>query len=297
MPDPRAFDHFVLPVATLAAARAELASLGFTVAPDARHPFGTENCCVFFEDASFLEPLAIGDAAAYADALKNRNQFVANDQHLRGKTGISQLVIRSADAMADDRAWRQGGLSGGDVLDFGRVFTRPDGSKGEVAFRLAFASAGEAANAGFFSCEVVKSVPGGRGALLIHDNGAKGVRALVATAADPRSEAGFLAEFLQSEAETDDEGFLRIRAAGGAELHIMPPEAFAARFGHAAQGGGALTLQALVISVADLGVAAACLSAQGVGFSTVDNRLIVTPEKDEPSHASMGAVLVFEALP
>ena len=39
----RPLDHLVLPVDTLTQARRRLSNLGFTVADDARHPFGTEN--------------------------------------------------------------------------------------------------------------------------------------------------------------------------------------------------------------------------------------------------------------
>jgi hypothetical protein len=54
----RAIDHAVLPVESLEATRARLSSaLGFTVAPDGMHPFGTENACVYFADGTFLEPL------------------------------------------------------------------------------------------------------------------------------------------------------------------------------------------------------------------------------------------------
>ncbi|TIX70312.1 MAG: VOC family protein, partial [Mesorhizobium sp.] len=54
-------DHLVLPTARLDAARVRLGSLGFVVAPTGIHPFGTENCCVFFADGTYLEPLAVGD--------------------------------------------------------------------------------------------------------------------------------------------------------------------------------------------------------------------------------------------
>ena len=57
-------DHLVLPVTTLALARSRLTGLGFTVAPDARHPFGTGNCCVFFENRTYFEPITILDRAA-----------------------------------------------------------------------------------------------------------------------------------------------------------------------------------------------------------------------------------------
>ena len=58
---PRPIDHLVLPVSDLGVARDRLTALGFTVAKDARHPFGTENCCVFLSDGSYLEPLGIAN--------------------------------------------------------------------------------------------------------------------------------------------------------------------------------------------------------------------------------------------
>ncbi|RVA54992.1 VOC family protein, partial [Mesorhizobium sp. M7A.F.Ca.CA.001.08.1.1] len=54
-------DHLVLPTQSLEVARARLAALGFVVAPTGIHPFGTENCCVFLADGTYLEPLSVGD--------------------------------------------------------------------------------------------------------------------------------------------------------------------------------------------------------------------------------------------
>ena len=55
----RLLDHLVLPVAELSAARNRLTQLGFTVAADAQHPFGTENACVSLADKTYLEPIAV----------------------------------------------------------------------------------------------------------------------------------------------------------------------------------------------------------------------------------------------
>lgn len=44
---PHPLDHVVLPVVNIDVARERIGKLGFTVAADARHPFGTENACVF----------------------------------------------------------------------------------------------------------------------------------------------------------------------------------------------------------------------------------------------------------
>ena len=64
----RALDHLVLPVPSLELARAHLDALGFTIAPQGTHPFGTINACVFFADGTFLEPLAVGDPVTVAPA-------------------------------------------------------------------------------------------------------------------------------------------------------------------------------------------------------------------------------------
>ena len=64
MTNARPLDHLVIPVTDLKAARSRLTRLGFTVAAEARHPFGTENACVFLADKTYLEPLAVGDPDA-----------------------------------------------------------------------------------------------------------------------------------------------------------------------------------------------------------------------------------------
>lgn len=65
MTKPYSVDHLVLPVEVIGVAVKRLVSLGFTVAPEALHPFGTQNACVFFADGTYLEPLAIADPAKY----------------------------------------------------------------------------------------------------------------------------------------------------------------------------------------------------------------------------------------
>ena len=91
----RPLDHVVLPVADLGVARARLSALGFTVAPDGVHPFGTANCCVYLQDGTFLEPLAIGDAEQAAASARGGNVFTARDAAYRravGNDGFSALV-------------------------------------------------------------------------------------------------------------------------------------------------------------------------------------------------------------
>jgi hypothetical protein len=288
MLEPRAFDHFVLPVGTLAQARARLVSLGFTVAPDARHPFGTENCCVFLEDGTFIEPLAIGDADAYAAANREGNAFTGNDARFRAASGegFSQLVIKSEDATSDDLDFAGEGFSGGPVLDFGRRFTRSDGSTGEVAFRLAFAAPGTPCDVGFFACEVVKAVPGGRGALVNHANGALVSLGLVATADDPMATDEFLETFLDTQSEAGTE--VHYPLAFGA-VRVVRRDVFEMMTDVKAPDSPSLRLAALIIGVGTLDAVRGVLAVNGITHHEKPGWLIVPPASGQP------ATLIFQA--
>ncbi len=85
--NPHPLDHLVLPTTSLDCARTRLTSLGFVVAPTGVHPFGTENCCVFFADGTYLEPLAVGDERTAATAVGEGNVFVARDRAYRDTCG------------------------------------------------------------------------------------------------------------------------------------------------------------------------------------------------------------------
>lgn len=108
-------DHLVLPTGSLEVARARLTSLGFVVAPTGIHPFGTENCCVFLADGTYLEPLAIGSEQAAIEAAAAGNVFVARDRayrESRGDEGFSAVVLGTGNADADHVRYVEAGLSG-----------------------------------------------------------------------------------------------------------------------------------------------------------------------------------------
>ena len=286
---PRALDHFVLPVEDLAVARRRYESLGFTVAPDAQHPFGTCNCCVFLEDGTFLEPLAVCDADGYRAALGDGNGFVGNDARFRaavGDTGFSQIVLQTVDALADDETFLDEGISGGPVLDFGRKFARPDGSTGEVAFRLAFASPDDdACSAGFFACQVVKSVPGGRGALTQHRNGALVTVGVIATASDPMEMDDFLQTFLQTESEAGVEVFYPLE---NSVVRVLTPDIYEEVLGIAAPDAEAFRLAALIVGVDQLDDVRACVTGNAVAHVERPGWLIVPPAPGQ------GLAIIFQ---
>nr|WP_272211243.1 VOC family protein [Marinicella sp. W31]MDC2877133.1 VOC family protein [Marinicella sp. W31] len=113
------------------------------MAPDARHPFGTENACVYFSDATYLEPLGIADLRLYHNQVRAAAEFVRRDRAFRfrvGEDGLSAIVFKSADAAADHAEFAEAGIAAGDLFSFSRKFQREDGSEAEAGFRLAFAA-------------------------------------------------------------------------------------------------------------------------------------------------------------
>ena len=91
---PRGIDHLVIAVRDLDAARAAYRRLGFTLTPEARHPFGTKNSLVQL-DGAFLELVAIADPALIPEPTAQRFSFAAfNRDFLSRRAGLSMLVLK-----------------------------------------------------------------------------------------------------------------------------------------------------------------------------------------------------------
>ncbi|MBB3998675.1 VOC family protein [Aureimonas pseudogalii] len=176
----REVDHVVLAVDSLDEARRWFENFGFLVAPDALHPFGTANACIFLADGCYVELLAVGDAEAYERALREGATFVRHDASVRADRAmpcLSGIALRSEDAAADRDRLVAKGLSEGDLFDFGRDFQQPDGTRGRVSFSLAFAQSGPAEPLLFF-CQPTGDRPD-RSVLTRHPNGACGLAGIV----------------------------------------------------------------------------------------------------------------------
>ncbi|MGB3502473.1 MAG: VOC family protein [Mesorhizobium sp.] len=259
-------DHVVLPVADLDVARARLSALGFTVAPDGVHPFGTANCCVFFADGAYLEPLAIWDASIAADAIRAGNVFVARDHVFRavvGDEGLSAVVLTTPDADADHARFSAQGIAIGDVLNFSREFSDPSGRKDIASFKLAFAGDADIADAFAFTCERVNTPDVDRSALQRHDNGVTGIAGLVLV--DGAQNFASLLERLGA-----DEQLVDVRFAQGKEA--------------------SRTVLALVL-YADLPALQLALEANAIPFSRHDTNITVPPAPGQGVH------FIFEASP
>jgi hypothetical protein len=231
----RPVDHLVLPVTTLTLARSRLTSLGFTVAPDARHPFGTGNCCVFFRNRTFLEPITILDRAAADIAAAEGLVFVKRIKRFteRHGEGFAMVALRSADAEADVASFTRAGIGAGPSFRFARAARLPDGTESEVGFVLAFSEHAAAPDAAFFASQHLVPDVLFQPAYLEHSNGAAGVIAAAAVAEQP----GAFRDFLSA---ATGQPYLRVDAqeiealVDGQRIVVVTPDGFRARYGVAA---------------------------------------------------------------
>ena len=279
MPMPTAtlpLDHLVMPVLDLATARRRFESLGFTVAPDGVHPFGTANCCIYFPGGVFMEPLAVVDPALATAAAAAGNVFVSHDRLFRsamGEEGLSAVVMSTDDARADHARFVASGLSAGDVLDFSRPFTDHSGRTGTASFRLAFARSPDIRELLVFACERIGVPNVDRAALERHGNGVTGIVSVVFSADEPAAFASLLS-LAGAQPESVEGGFAYQLPNG--RIEVMSPTAAADRYGIAANGKG-IEPGSVVFAVGDLEATARRFRDGGVSFQESPTVLRVTP--------------------
>jgi hypothetical protein len=290
-PVPRSVDHCVLPVADLSTARQRLEALGFTVAPDASHPFGTANCCVFFPDDTYLEPIAVNDPAKARESAKNGQTFNVHNlaySYRCGEDGFSALVFKTGDADADHAGFLGDGVSGGPMVEFTRDFADPSGKLDKASFRLAFAADARSPDSFFFTCQRVRAPEVDRSALERHENGVTGLKAVMLTAPRPAD----FTEFLSAIVRTVPDGSLSEGStfhAGNAEIRLLDDRDFASCFGAAPLRDPGLRLRSILFGVRDMGRLENLLRASGTSYDRHGSVIAVPPA------AGQGAFFMFEA--
>lgn len=291
LPTPRSLDHLVMPVADLTSARQRLGDLGFRVAADARHPFGTENACVFFENGSYLEPLAVASREECEAAARQGNVFVARDQAFRfrcGEEGLSAVVVRAEDATADHSRYNAAGFPAGEMLSFSRPMLMADGATAEARFALAFAADLRSPDFFLFSCQRMAMPPVDRAALTRHDNGVQGIAAIVLCEENP-SDFQYLLEVVFEQRDVRAHSFGIALNAGNCRLDVLTPSGLKGFYGlDASVSQRGLRGRVVVFTVADLGVTAMRLADRGVAYSNVAGRLVVSPARGQ------GVAFAFE---
>lgn len=290
---PRPLDHLVLPVEDLDTARARHSALGFTVAADARHPFGTENACVFFADGTYLEPLGIAQREECEEAARSGNVFVARDQAYRFRrsdNGFSALVVGSKDAGADHGRFVELGMSGGDMLTFSRPMKLPDGSEVSPSFKLSFAADLRAPDFFGFAVERINVPAADRSALTNHPNGVVGISEVILSEPNPTDFQYFIQE-LACNREVDANSFGMSVELDGATVTVFNKAGLETHLGivDPSRERG-LMGRAVVYRVPDLQALSALLLKNDVAVRQVAGRLIVDPAPGQ------GACYCFEEI-
>jgi len=286
----RALDHVVLPTRDLKVARSRLEQLGFTVAPKAKHPFGTQNACVYFADGTYLEPLAVYDQDKEVAAFHAGNVFAKRDwayRYRRGEEGFSGIAFNTDDADADDARMRANGVSAGDLLEFSRDFVTADGAKDKASFRLAFASDPRAPDFLLFTCQRLNAPTVDRSALQTHLNGVTRIKTVI-VAGPAATDFCYLFNICVGTTINDvyNDG-LSLNIANGT-IEFLTNRGFADRFGHSGTDDRGLQARAIVFGVPSLKSLKPFLQSRGVQSETFKKRLIVDPAPGQ------GTLFVFE---
>lgn len=287
---PRPIDHCVLPVESLTVAQDRLSALGFTVAPQANHPFGTANACVYFADNSYLEPLAIVDSEMAAKFALKRNVFAVRDAAYRfrnGQNGFSALVMGTANAKADHRRFVFSGYSAGRKLAFSRPFTTLEGAQSEASFVLAFAADPRSPDAFFFTCERVNPPSVDRGALEKHDNGVTGIARVVMSEPYPEDFKFFCQELARTTKGVTHGNGIDVPAANGV-MSVLDADACKQEFGVEVGKERGLRLRAIVFDVPSLKSTKALLEKNDIAYKMRAERAVVAPTRGQ------GAVFAFQ---
>ena len=283
----RPLDHLVLPVEDLDIARARHSALGFTVAADARHPFGTENACVFFADGTYLEPLGIAQREECEAAARQGNVFVARDQAYRfrrGDNGFSAFVVGSEDCDADHTRFVELGMSGGEMLEFSRPMTQPDGAQTTASFKLSIAADLRTPDFFGFAVERINVPAADRSVLTTHQNGVTGISEVILSEPNPTDFQYFIQE-LACNREVEANSFGMSIELDGATITVYNKAGLETHLGVTAPSRErGLTGRAVVYKVSDLAALSTLFVNNGVMARQVAGRLIVDPAPGQGSY-------------
>ncbi len=285
----RGIDHLVLPVRDLSAARKLYAALGFTLTPDAQHPFGTGNFLAQF-DGSFLEVLSVTRPELVEQAEPGHFSFAAyNQDFLARREGFSMLVFESRDARHDREEFAAEGLTTYAPFDFQRQAKLPSGDSVTVGFSLAFVTDASAPDCVFFTCQQHAPQYFWKPEYQTHPNGAARIDEVAMVAEEPRALEQFFVGLQGRERVAAYADRLLVGTARG-RVSVQRPGAFAARFPGMTppDAPDSPYFAGYVIGVADLGETRALLEENGVSFVKEGRMLMVGPQE------AFGCMIAFQ---
>ena len=280
-PTARNFDHVVLPVPDLEVARNRLSRLGFTVAPDARHKFGTENACVFFENGTFIEPLAIGQRETVEDAIQEGNNFLRRDAAFRfrnGEDGFSMLVFGDPNPKKQRKKIKKAGYETGKLV----TVKRPG-----VKVRIAFAIDERSPDFSIFLCERPDGPSKFSSEFVGHENTAKAISTIYLHEQLPEDFQYYL-QMITAQREVRSHSFGMEMKLPNATLSVLNADGMKRYLGmnELPQARGLRAL-AFEVTVADLQATIKVLEKNNITYRKTGNRIFVD------AASGQGALIAF----
>ncbi len=277
----RNLDHVVLPVPNLEITRERFTQLGFTVAPDARHSFGSENACVFFENGTFIEPLAIGHRETVEENMVKGNNFLRRDAAYRfrnGEDGFSCVVFGEPDPKKIRKEFKKAGYETGKIV----VVKRPG-----VKVHIAFIIDPRAPDCSFFMCERPDGPAKFAPEMTSHKNGAMRISRVTMHEHLPEDFQYYI-QTASEQREVRSHSFGMDMNLPNATLTTLNDDGMKAFYGldSAPQGRG-LRAMAFDIDVQNLDKTKKILKNNNIEASMLGERLIVQPASGQ------GAILAF----
>lgn len=275
----RDIDHLVLPVASLEQARARYSALGFFVNADGIHPFGTKNCCVFFENGTYLEPLAIHQLAVVNEHL-GINSFVALDDRFRkayGNEGFSAVALQTDDAVADEKIFQAADLAGVSMLSFSRKAVHADGSEDLLKVDGAFCIREKHDALAFFTCnwlgnqDVVRKIKKAGP----HSNNISGVIGVSLVSNRLDVDLSYLSTAFGAEFEKAETDLYRL-STPYSTITLSTPAYYHHQTGEPVSVE-TLTAPAFTLAAPDIGHIQNTLIASNIVFKIYDDKIIIPP--------------------
>lgn len=273
-----AFDHLLVGVAELEAARRTWERLGFTACPRGRHiGWGTANYCLMFEN-DYVELLGIVDPEQFTN---NLDRFLEE----RGE-GLLAAAFRSTDIDATAEELRRRGLGVDGPHDLARIIEHPEGER-RPRFRLIHLDADDRPGLLAFVCQHLTPEMVWQPAWTWHRNGARRITRLIAVVEEVGGPAVAAAGWFGEDRVSVADGGVTVEAAG-LRLELLTPAAAGARYGARLPWGPRPGPLGFTVAVKDLEACEAVLEAGGVASQRLGASLRVPP-----SQAS-GVLLEFE---
>tara|TARA_R110002073_G_scaffold68894_2_gene171037 strand:+ start:469 stop:1347 length:879 start_codon:yes stop_codon:yes gene_type:complete len=274
-------DHVVLAARDLAALSAFYERLGFTLTPQAQHPFGTGNRLAQLQ-GSFIELLSVTKPEEVPEPGPDDFSFGAyNRDFLKSADGqgggMSMLALTSDGWEADRTRFEQAGFKLHAPFAFGRKARQPDGSEVKLDFRLTFLIDPALPRAPFFTCDHRHPAEiFWKAHYQAHANGARRVADVQMVADNPEAHIGLFKRLFGAVVPINGGICAGLDGAG---FSVLEPEAFAETYPGVrppAVPEGEVRFAGFRVDVEDLYVAEALWRENGVSYRRAGPRIYVS---------------------